>query len=90
MRKPVRSNWLSWRVALTGPAADPAVRFQRVALAADGSSIEELRAEAPGPDGIRHGLVARIRAEIAAGIYDTEGKWLLAEDRLCRAVTGSR
>lgn len=42
----------------------------------------DCRAERPGPDGIRHNLVARIRAEIAAGTYDTEAKWLAAEARL--------
>jgi hypothetical protein len=52
--------------------------------------MEQLKAEAPGPDGIRHRLVARVRAELAAGTYDTAEKWLLAEDRLCRAAAGSR
>ena len=35
-------------------------------------------------DGIRHDLVARVRAEIAAGTYDTEERWLAAEDALLR------
>lgn len=80
MRKPVRSNWLGWRVIPTGAAVASTEPYGRF-----GS-----RAERPGPDGIRHGLVARIRAEIAAGTYDTEDKWLLAEDRLCRATANSR
>jgi hypothetical protein len=42
--------------------------------------------EQPGPDGIRWGLVARVRAEIAAGVYDTAEKWVAAEDRLLRRV----
>ncbi|MFO0935596.1 MAG: flagellar biosynthesis anti-sigma factor FlgM [Gemmataceae bacterium] len=42
----------------------------------------DCRAEVPGPDGIRHKLVARIKAEIAAGTYDTEERWLAAEKRL--------
>ena len=42
----------------------------------------DYRAERPGPDGIRHKLVARIKAEIAAGKYDTEERWLAAETRL--------
>jgi anti-sigma28 factor (negative regulator of flagellin synthesis) len=46
------------------------------------------RAEAPGPDGIRHRLVARIKAEIEAGTYLTEERWLAAESRLLRAVAG--
>lgn len=41
-------------------------------------------AEVPGPDGIRHQLVARIKAEIAAGTYLTDEKWLAAESRLLR------
>jgi hypothetical protein len=42
--------------------------------------------EQPGPDGIRWGLVARVRAEIAAGTYDTEEKWAAAEEALLRRV----
>jgi hypothetical protein len=42
--------------------------------------------EQPGPDGIRHELVARIRREIAAGTYDTEEKWLVAEAALLRRI----
>ncbi|MBA4062156.1 MAG: hypothetical protein C0501_00295 [Isosphaera sp.] len=41
---------------------------------------------AAGTDGIRHELVARVRAEIAAGTYDTEERWLAAEDALFRAA----
>jgi hypothetical protein len=37
---------------------------------------------------IRHELVARIRREIEQGTYDTEEKWLLAEDRLLEHVAG--
>lgn len=42
--------------------------------------------EAPGPDGIRWGLVNRVRAELAAGTYDTDARWALAEERLLRAA----
>jgi anti-sigma28 factor (negative regulator of flagellin synthesis) len=45
------------------------------------TSVEE-----PGPDGIRHELVARIRQQIAEGTYDTEEKWLLAEEALLRRI----
>lgn len=38
--------------------------------------------EAPGPDGIRHALVARVRAAIAAGYYDHPALWLAAEEAL--------
>jgi hypothetical protein len=43
-------------------------------------------AEIPGPDGIRHKLVARIRSEIEAGTYDTEERWLAAEERLLARI----
>lgn len=42
--------------------------------------------EQPGPDGIRHELVARVKREIAAGTYDTEEKWLAAEEALLRRL----
>lgn len=45
-------------------------------------------AEKKGPDGIRHELVARIRKQIADGTYDTEEKWLLAEEALLRRIEG--
>lgn len=41
---------------------------------------------APAADSIRHDLVARVRAEIAAGTYDTEERWLAAEEALLRRV----
>jgi anti-sigma28 factor (negative regulator of flagellin synthesis) len=46
------------------------------------------KAEKKGPDGIRHELVARIRQQIADGTYDTEEKWLLAEEALLRRIEG--
>ena len=49
-------------------------------------SAEVCEPELPGPDGIRHELVARIRREIAAGTYDTEEKWLAAEAEILRRV----
>jgi hypothetical protein len=52
-------------------------------------TIPVVENELPGQDGIRHGLVARVRAEIAAGIYDTEEKWLAAEEALLARVGGS-
>src|SRR5437660_1220563 len=38
--------------------------------------------ELPGPDGIRWGLVNRVRAESAAGLYEREEKLACAEERL--------
>jgi len=40
----------------------------------------------PAEDGIRHELVARIRQEIASGTYETEQKWLIAEEELLRRI----
>lgn len=73
MRYPARHRWNNWSSARRPepPAVPPAVRAR-------------LAAEAPGPDGIRWGLVERVKAELAAGTYDTEEKWALAEDRLLR------
>jgi hypothetical protein len=66
-------RWMQWRVKLVSkPKADNGGGFVR----------RPLVQEEPGPDGIRHGLVARIRAEIAAGTYDTEERWRAAEERL--------
>lgn len=46
-----------------------------------------LHLEAPGSDGIRHGLVTHVRGLIAAGVYDTPERWADAEeailDRYC-------
>jgi hypothetical protein len=42
----------------------------------------ELRAEVPGPDGVRHGLVAYYRDLIARGELDTPDRFARAEDRL--------
>ncbi len=43
-------------------------------------------AEVPGPDGIRHGLVARVRAAIAAGYYDDHDLWEAVEERFIRRI----
>jgi hypothetical protein len=74
------SRRFRWRVAL--PTPDPIAK-RMMGLAASTAETEE-----PGPDGIRHGLVARVKAEIAAGVYDTEEKWLAAEEALLARVGG--
>ena len=85
MRNETPGRWKQWRVKLVPvPAANAAADFVRRPLA----SVKP-DAELPGPDGIRHGLVARIRREIAAGTYDTEERWLAAEEKLfSRIVSG--
>ena len=42
----------------------------------------ELRAESPGPDGVRHGLVAFYRDLIARGALDTPDRFARAERAL--------
>jgi hypothetical protein len=79
MRDPSPRRFL-WRVALPTPEL-----VNRLAVLQQSATA---RAERPGPDGIRHGLVERVRAEIAAGVYDTEEKWLAAEEALLARVAG--
>jgi hypothetical protein len=80
MRNPASRRWQSWRVAPAARPADapPAPALPNRLIRTGGA------AEAPGPDGIRWGLVARVRAEIAAGTYETEEKWAAAEEALFR------
>ena len=75
------SRRFRWRAAL--PTPEPIAQRMLGLHSAQHSTIEE-----PGPDGIRHGLVARVRAEIAAGVYDTDEKWLAAEEALLARVGG--
>jgi hypothetical protein len=50
-------------------------------------SLAELKADTPGPDGVRRRLVERVRQLIAEGAYDTPERWDAAEDRFFRRVT---
>lgn len=70
--------WHRWRVTLTTKALG-VNRFQR-------SPAPVPSAEPAAGEGIRHELVARIRQEIADGTYDTEEKWLAAEEALLRRM----
>jgi len=81
MRDAPRCNWRRWRVApAEGPTnPPPAPRFARR------TTTMMLPA-----DGIRHDLVARVRAEIAAGTYDTDERWRAAEDALLRRADAAR
>lgn len=73
-------RWQRWR--LTPPARVPTADCpNRLRRRSPLAATEE-----PGPDGIRHELVARIRREIAEGTYDTEEKWLAAEEELLRRI----
>ncbi len=74
MQESASKNWRTWR--LTAGRKDSAPQLDLPPARAS------LLAERPGPDGIRWGLVNRVRAEIAAGTYDTEEKFALVEERL--------
>lgn len=52
--------------------------------------LAELKADTPGPDGIRRRLVERVRQLIADGAYDTPERWAAAEERLCERIAGGR
>jgi len=79
MRDTTPGRWMQWRVKLVEKAIPAEPAFVRRPHAR-GS------AEVPGPDGIRHGLVARVRRAIAAGTYDTEERWLAAEEMLLSRI----
>lgn len=79
MRDAAPCGWQRWRVAVAARPVAAAPRFVRPPA---------VQPEQPGPDGIRHELVARVRREIEAGTYDTEAKWLAAEERLLRWAEG--
>lgn len=53
----------------------------------DRSDRVELSAEALNTEGVRTDLVARIRAEIAAGTYETEAKLDSAADALAKELS---
>lgn len=88
MRDTSKRAWQSWRVTLAETPATPAPspRFARSQM----TSHPDSQHETPGPDGIRHGLVARIKAEIEAGTYDTEERWQQAEERLFARLEAAR
>jgi len=81
MRDATQRYWHRWRLA----AAAATVRVDRFGSPAPAPALLG-KDEKPGPDGIRHELVARVRSEIAAGTYDTEEKWLAAEEALLRRI----
>ncbi len=90
MRETSPRGWHRWRVTVVRSAPPAAFdRLARLTPAPDAHPVpvgagEEVR----GPDGIRHELVARVRQQIADGTYDTEEKWLRAEEALLRRVCG--
>jgi Anti-sigma-28 factor, FlgM len=92
MSETTHRDWQRWRIApVKGAKRTKAVPpFERMAARLSVPPAPDADADAPAPaaDGIRHELVARVRAEIAAGTYDTEEKWALAEEALLRRIEG--
>lgn len=91
MRESSPRGWHHWRVRVV-KSVPPAAVFDHMTRLTVVPAAETQRdgaaAEVRGPDGIRHELVARIRQQIADGTYDTEEKWLLAEEALLRRIEG--
>jgi hypothetical protein len=85
MRDMAQRGWQQWRVALVEPTAPELAgsRFTRVGLPAATEPLSAT-AEEPGPDGIRHDLVARVRLAIEAGHYDGDEIWERAEEKILR------
>lgn len=48
--------------------------------------LAPLKAEAPDADGIRRGLVAKVKQLIADGEYDLSDRWQAAEERLLNRI----
>jgi hypothetical protein len=94
MRQPSPRRIYTWRLTCP-PAADtpdPVVSRMTPPPPDRGAPAvpAALKAVAPGPDGIRHGLVAHVRQLIADGVYDTPQRWEAAQDRLLESVRGGR
>lgn len=98
-------RWLSWRVAAVGhsaarPGGSPVNRLRGAQLAPPISTVADpnplsdaladLKADIPGPDGIRRRLVEHVRRLIAEGVYDTPERWAAAEERLFQRVADGR
>lgn len=89
MSETTHRDWQRWRVApVKGAKAMGARPFERMAARLSVPPAPDAPADAPAVEGIRHELVARVRAEIAAGTYDTEEKWARAEEALLRRIEG--
>jgi hypothetical protein len=87
MRDTSPRPWPRWRVTLANTTATPVIdRFNRLHVPIP---LSKSAPEQPAADGIRHELVARVRREIAAGTYDTEERWLAAEEELLRRIAES-
>jgi hypothetical protein len=92
MPQPTPRRFSSWRLSRPPAATPPDALAHRMTPPLPGRGVAvvpaELKAEAPGPDGIRHGLVAHVRRLIAEGAYDTPERWEVAEERLLARALG--
>jgi len=88
MRDANARPWHRWRIthARTQAPISPLFNRRRMPTPMHTDAARRNRDEQPGPDGIRHELVARIRREIATGTYDTDEKWLAVEAELLRRI----
>jgi hypothetical protein len=73
MRNSASNNWRAARVTRVNAADEPTTAAPLIRGRGNLATGER-----PGPDGIRWGLVNRVKAEIAAGIYDSEEKLFAA------------
>ena len=100
MHEPSPHRWQAWRHTWTAEAHDDAMNTRdglrnRMTLPLQPTVLPlaapaELRAETPGPDGIRHGLVAFYQQLIATGGLDTPDRWEAAEEALFDKVLNNR
>ncbi len=91
MSETTHRDWQRWRIAPARGAtrAVAVTPFERMAARLSVPPAGDAPAPTVGAgEGIRHEVVERVRAEIAAGTYDTEEKWALAEEALLRRIEG--
>ena len=84
MRDTPQCRWQRWRVIRVARQYPYSVEDRFTCRPTTANPVDN---KDSGGDEIRHALVARIRAEIEAGTYETEDKWLAAEEALLRQVT---
>ncbi len=84
MRESCPRRWQTWRLKPAGTDLGAFARPRFDAPARPPASLSAGCAERPGPDGVRHDLVARVKAALAAGHYDRDDVWADAEAALIR------
>jgi hypothetical protein len=97
MRRPPDLRY-SWRIPLNGIRGESgaAVVLERAImippqdLPPSAADLAELRAEPADDQGVRRRFVERIRQLIAAGHYDSDERWAVAEEMLARRLEDAR